>query len=173
MYLSRNDAGRRPACVWAPLYDRVTQPLERAVLAERRARLLHDLSGVIVDVGAGTGANLAHFRRAERVIATEPDPRMRRQLAAKLPSAPVPAELLDAPAESLPHADASVDAVVFTCVLCTVADVDRALAEAKRVLKPAGQLVVLEHVRGAGKLARWQDRITPIWARLIVGCVPN
>jgi len=173
MYLSRNDAGRRPACVWAPLYDRVTQPLERAVLAERRARLLNDLSGVIVDVGAGTGANLAHFRRAERVIATEPDPRMRRQLAAKLPSAPVPAELLDAPAESLPHADASVDAVVFTCVLCTVADVDRALAEAKRVLKPAGQLVVLEHVRGAGKLARWQDRITPIWARLMGGCHPN
>lgn len=143
------------------------------MLAERRARLLNHLFGVVLDVGAGTGANLAHFRRAEPVIATEPDPRMRRPLAAKLPRAPVPARLLDAPAESLPQADASVDAVVFTCVLCTVADMDRALTEAKRVLKPTGQLVLLEHVRGTGRLARWQDRITPIWARLMGGCHPN
>jgi ubiquinone/menaquinone biosynthesis C-methylase UbiE len=172
MYSSRN-YGRPPGCVWAPLYDRVTQPLERAVLAERRARMLNDLSGVIVEAGAGTGANLEHFRAASQVIATEPDPRMRRQFAAKLPGAPVPVELLDAPAESLPGADASADAVVFTCVLCTVADVDRALAEARRVLKPTGRLVVLEHVRGTGRLARWQDRITPVWARLMGGCHPN
>jgi ubiquinone/menaquinone biosynthesis C-methylase UbiE len=173
MYLSRNHVRRPPGCVWAPLYDRVTRPLERTVLAERRARLLNGLSGVILDVGAGTGANLEYFRGADRVIAAEPDPRMRRQLAAKLPAAAVPAGLLGARAESLPQADASVDAVVFTCVLCTVADVDRALAEARRVLKPTGQLVVLEHVRGTGRLARWQDRIAPVWARLMGGCHPN
>jgi ubiquinone/menaquinone biosynthesis C-methylase UbiE len=58
-------------------------------------------------------------------------------------------------------------------VLCTVSDVDRALAEARRALRPGGQLVVLEHVRGTGKLAEWQDRITPIWARAMAGCHPN
>jgi ubiquinone/menaquinone biosynthesis C-methylase UbiE len=127
----------------------------------------------VLDVGAGTGANLPYFRRADRVIATEPDRRMRHQLAARIPAAPCPVELLDAPAESLPHADCSLDAVVFTCVLCSVSDLDRALAEARRVLKPGGTLAALEHVRGTGDLARWQDRITPLWARLIAGCHPN
>jgi ubiquinone/menaquinone biosynthesis C-methylase UbiE len=164
---------RALSCWWAPIYDRVNGPLERAVLAERRAHLLAELTAVVLDVGAGTGASLPHFRRADRVIATEPDPRMRRQLAAKAPTAPCTVELLDAPAESLPHADASLDAVVFTCVVCSVSDPDRALAEARRVLKASGTLVALDHVRGTGNLARWQDRITPLWARMIPGCHPN
>jgi SAM-dependent methyltransferase len=101
------------------------------------------------------------------------DPRMRKQLQAKLQTASVQVELLDASAESLPQADASLDAIVFTCVLCSVSDPDRALEQARRTLKPNGRLVVLEHVRGTGSLARWQDRITPIWSRLIPGCHPN
>lgn len=68
---------------------------------------------------------------------------------------------------------ASFDAVVFACTLCTVADLDRALAEARRVLKADGRLVVLEHVRGGGQLARWQDAVTPLWSRLMAGCHPN
>jgi ubiquinone/menaquinone biosynthesis C-methylase UbiE len=159
--------------MWGRLYDCVNGPLERSILAPRRAGLLGELSGIIVDVGAGTGSNLAYFRSARRVIAAEPAAGMRRRLAARLASASCPVELLDARAESLPVADGSVDAVVFTCVLCSVADVDRSLAEARRALKPGGRLVVLEHVRGTGRLARWQDRITPVWSRLAGGCHPN
>lgn len=159
--------------MWGRLYDCVIGPVERSVLAPRRASLLSELTGVVLDVGAGTGANLPHFRSAERVIATEPSAGMRRRLAARLTPAPCPVELLSGPAESLPLADDSVDAVVFTCVLCSVADVDRALAEARRTLKPGGRLVFLEHVRGTGRLARWQDRITPVWSRLAGGCHPN
>jgi len=66
--------------------------------------------------------------------------------------------------------DASLDAVVFTLVLCTVSDPDRALAEARRVLRPGGRLIVLEHVRSSGSLARRQDRLAPPWSRLIPGC---
>jgi ubiquinone/menaquinone biosynthesis C-methylase UbiE len=148
-------------------------PLEREVLRERRARLLTGVSGVALDVGAGTGANLEHLRSVDRLIATEPDPGMRKRLAAKLISGDPSVQVLDAPAESLPLIDDSVDAVIFTCVLCTVADVDRALAEARRVLRPGGRLIVLEHVRGAGNLAEWQDRITPLWSRAMGGCHPN
>jgi ubiquinone/menaquinone biosynthesis C-methylase UbiE len=145
--------------VFAVLYDRMTAPLEQGVLAERRAGLLADLTGTVLDVGAGTGANLPHLRSASRVVAAEPDPAMRRRMAAKLAGAPVPAEITSDVAEALQQPDASFDAVVFTQVLCTVTDPDRALAEARRVLRPGGRLIVLEHVRGSGSLASWQDHL--------------
>jgi ubiquinone/menaquinone biosynthesis C-methylase UbiE len=160
----------RPHRVFAATYDPVTRPLERAVLGERRARLLSGLTGQVLDVGAGTGANLPYLGHASRVVAAEPDAAMRRRLAAKLAQAEVPVELSSDPAERLRYADASFDAVVFTLVLCSVASPDRALAEARRVLRPTGCLVVLEHVRGSGPLARWQDRMTPVWARVNAGC---
>jgi SAM-dependent methyltransferase len=104
------------------------------------------------------------------VVAAEPDPAMRRRLTARLATARVPAEVTGDAAGSLRHPDASFDAVVFTLVLCSVASPDRALAEARRVLRPSGLLIVLEHVRGHGGLARWQDRLTPVWSRLNAGC---
>jgi ubiquinone/menaquinone biosynthesis C-methylase UbiE len=168
---ARSDEVRHP--LFAALYDRLTAQLERDVLGPRRAALLGELEGQVLDVGAGTGANLPHFHRAGRVVATEPDPAMRSRLARKLGDARVPVELAGAAAESLPFDDATFDAVVFTCVLCTVADPQVAVAEARRVLKPAGRLIALEHVRGARRLARWQDRVTPLWSRLMGGCHPN
>lgn len=164
---------RASRCWWAPAYDRVTGSLERGVLAGWRERLLGDLGGVVLDVGAGTGANLPHLHGAMQVIAVEPDRVMRRQLTAKVPLAACPVKIVDGVAESLPCADASVDAVLFTSVLCTVKDVGRALSEVARVLRPGGSVVVLEHVRGSGRLARWQDRVTPVWMLLNGGCHPN
>ena len=156
--------------VFAAAYDPLTQALERAVLGEHRARLLASLDGQVLDVGAGTGANLPYLRRASRVVVAEPDAAMRRRLAARLAQAAVPVELSSDPAEKLRYPDASFDAVVFTLVLCTVPSPDRALAEARRVLRPSGRLIILEHVRGTGTLARWQDRLTPLWSRLNAGC---
>lgn len=127
----------------------------------------------MLDIGAGTGANLPHLRAADRLVATEPDPAMRARLMTKLDRALVPVEVVDAGAESLPFPDASFDAVLCTLVLCTVPDPDRALREARRVLKPAGRLVILEHVRASGPLARWQDLATPAWRLLAAGCHPN
>ena len=159
--------------VFAAAYDPLTRALERAVLAEHRARLLDGLDGQVLDVGAGTGANLPYLRQASRVVAAEPDAAMRRRLAARLAQAAVPVELSSDPAEGLRYPDASFDAVVFTLVLCSVASPDRALAEARRVLRPSGRLIILEHVRGTGTLARWQDRVTPLWSLLNGGCHPG
>ena len=126
----------------------------------------------MLEVGAGKGASLRHFRRARRVVAAGPDPAMRRRMAAKVGQAFVPVELSVAVAEALPYPDASCDGVVFVGSLCTVADPDRALAEVRRVLRPAGRRVALEQVRKDGRLA-WHDRVTPLWSRLMAGCHPT
>lgn len=164
---SRDARGHR---VFAAFYDRLVAPLERTVIGPIRTELVGPLTGAVLDVGAGTGADLRHFRAAARVVAAEPDPAMRRRLTARLDEARVPVEVSDAGAEALPFPDAAFDAVVFTLVLCTIPHPDRALAEARRVLRPGGRLVVLEHVRGHGRHARWQSRLDPVWTRVMAGC---
>ena len=163
----------RPHRIFAALYDRQLRPLERGWLGRRRAALLADLAGQVLEVGAGTGSNLAQYQHASKVVMCEPDPAMRKRLAVRLPAARVPVELCDAAAEALPFADQSFDVVVSVLVLCTVADPAAALAEAYRVLRPGGRLVFLEHVRGQERLARWQDRLTPLQVRFAGGCHPN
>ncbi|WP_277682180.1 class I SAM-dependent methyltransferase [Saccharomonospora azurea] len=159
--------------LFAAYYDRMNAHAERLFLGRRREQLLHGLTGTVLDVGAGTGANLPHLRSAERIIAAEPDAAMRARLARRAAETDVPVEVTDASAEALPLPDDSVDAVVFTLVLCTVADPEAALGEARRVLKDDGTLALLEHVRGDGRLARVQDLVTPVWKVVGAGCHPN
>ena len=159
--------------VFAAVYDRLNAGAERTWLGKRRADLVARATGQVLEVGAGTGANLAHYRGVERVVAAEPDPAMRARLRFRLGRATVPVEVSDAPAEHLGLRDASIDTVVCTLVLCSVADPDATLAELRRVLRPGGQLLVLEHVRGDGRRARWQDRVTPLWRLVGAGCHPN
>jgi ubiquinone/menaquinone biosynthesis C-methylase UbiE len=159
--------------VFAASYDLMVRWMERGWLGEKRGELVGGLTGRVLDVGAGTGANLPHYRAATEVTLAEPDPAMRARLEAKLHTAAVPVRVSDAPAEGLPFPDASFDAVVCTLVLCTVEDPERALGEVRRVLVPGGRLVLIEHVRGEGRLAVWQDRLTPLWRRLAAGCHLN
>ena len=140
------------------------------MLGPRRTALLGDLTGRVLDVGAGTGANLPYYRAAEAVIVAEPDPAMRRRLAAHAHRCPVPVIVSDAGADQLPAKDHTVDAVVFTLVLCTVPDPAHALAEARRVLRPQGTLVAIEHVIGQGRPAVWRRRLTPLWRSAFAGC---
>lgn len=159
--------------IFAAVYDHINAPLERRVLGARRERLLGELTGEVLDVGGGTGVNLHHLRNAERVTVAEPDGAMRARLTSRLDRSHAPVEVSANSAEALPYADAGFDAVVCTLVLCTIPDADRALREMRRVLKPSGCLIVLEHVRGSGALARWQDRVDPLWTRLVAGCHLN
>jgi ubiquinone/menaquinone biosynthesis C-methylase UbiE len=108
------------------------------------------------------------------VLALEPDPTLRGLAVAAAATGAVPVTVLDGVAESLPAADASVDVVVSSLVLCSVAEPACALAEAVRVLKPGGQLLFYEHVRSAHRLlAALEDLLTPLWSRLAGGCHPN
>ncbi len=159
--------------LFAAVYDRLNAQAERTWLGSRRAGLVAQAGGDVLEIGAGTGANLGHYRSVTRVVAAEPDPAMRARLARHLAGATVPVEVSDAPAERLGFPDASFDTVVSTLVLCSVADPDAALTEMRRVLRPGGRLLALEHVRGQGRRARWQDAVTPLWRRVGAGCHPN
>jgi ubiquinone/menaquinone biosynthesis C-methylase UbiE len=162
--------------VFAAIYDRVLAGSEAAGLRDRREALLAQVHGRVVEIGGGTGANVALYPDsvAELVI-TEPEEPMARRLESRLRGRPaLPARVVRAPAESLPFDDESFDFAVSTLVLCTVVDQPRALAELRRVLKPGGKLLFLEHVRAEDpRLARWQDRFHPLWLRVGHGCHCN
>jgi SAM-dependent methyltransferase len=129
--------------------------------------------GPLVEIGAGTGANVAHYRPRVDLSVCEPAQPIARRLERAV-SGPPGTEISSAPAEDLPAADASVDALVSALMLCTVVDPRAALAEARRVLRADGMLVVLEHVRGRpGLRAGVQDLVAPAWRRLACGCRPN
>ncbi len=159
--------------VFAALYDRLGGAMERGWMGERRARLLAEARGEVLEIGGGTGANLPHYRDVERVTVSEPDPFMRRRLRPKLEAARVPIAVSGAGAEALPFTDGGFDTVVSTLVLCTVPDQGAALGEIRRVLRPGGRLLFIEHVRAEGRVARWQDRVEPLWGCLLGGCHPN
>jgi SAM-dependent methyltransferase len=146
---------------------------EEGGLGELRHMLLGELEGDVLEIGAGTGASLPHYERASRVVALEPDPSMGKRLPAKVAAATVRVDIVAGSAESVPFPDESFDAVVSTFMLCSVADPIAVLAEARRVLKPAGKLILLEHVRGEGRTARWQERLTPLHRKIGGNCHLN
>jgi ubiquinone/menaquinone biosynthesis C-methylase UbiE len=161
---------------FAACYDRVAERLEAGEHAERRAALVARARGTVLEIGAGTGLNLPHYREdVDDLVLTEPNvamlDRLRPKLAAVRGRSP---SLMRAPAEQLPFPDAMFDSVVATLVLCTVPDVRAALREIGRVLRPGGRLLFLEHVRSEDpRVARRQDLVAPLWVHIGRGCHPN
>jgi ubiquinone/menaquinone biosynthesis C-methylase UbiE len=161
--------------LFARVYDRGIAASEAAGLADRRRRLLAGANGRVLELGAGTGLNLAHYPPGiEQLVLTEPEAPMLARLRERAAGHDLPATVVGAPAERLPAADASVDTVVTTLTLCTVDDLEAALREVHRVLAPGGRLLFLEHVRaGDERLARRQDLLAPLWLRIGHGCHCN
>lgn len=159
--------------VFAQLYPRMARAMERAGMAEHRAALLAGLAGEVVEIGAGSGANFAHYpATVTRVLAVEPEPHLRAVAQAAARRAPVPVEVIDGLAERLPVADGGTEAVVCALVLCSIPDQAVALREIRRVLVPGGQFRFLEHVRadtpGMARVQRFMD--ATFWPRIAGGC---
>ena len=158
--------------VFAAMYDRMLKGTEDAGLRDHRRALVGRARGRVLEIGAGTGLNLDHYGPGVTdLVLTEPEEPMARRLRAKLAGR---GQVVEVGAEQLPFDDGSFDTVVSTLVLCTVPDQERVIAEIRRVLKPEGQLLVLEHVRADDpKTAKWQDRLHRPWRAFGHGCNCN
>jgi ubiquinone/menaquinone biosynthesis C-methylase UbiE len=160
--------------LFALTYDRQMAKAEKAQLGALRQSLLAAADGDVLEIGGGTGANLPFYRpEAGSLTITEPEPAMVRRLERRAREQAPRATILRAPAEDLPVEDNTLDAAVSTLVLCGVSDQPRALRQLRRVLRPGGQLLFIEHVRsGDPRLARHQDRMN--WMnQLVMSCDCN
>ncbi len=155
----------------AAVYDTVMRPFERVAIGAWRRRLAAEVRGRVLEIGTGTGAQLAWYAPGTAVTALEPDAGMLGRARRRAARAAASVTVVEGRAEGLPFADAGFDAAVSAFALCTVADPAAALAELRRVLIPGGTLLLLEHVHLPWEPGRTlQSRAAPAWARLAGGC---
>jgi ubiquinone/menaquinone biosynthesis C-methylase UbiE len=161
---------------FARMYLKAGARMDRRGAADHRCRLLEGLTGRVVEVGSGNGLNFAHYpTTVTEVIAIEPEPTLRAAAERAATDAPVRVTVSQGTAEALPLRDGEVDAAVASLVLCSVADQARALAEIRRVLRPAGELRFYEHVVAERQpmraILQLADR-SGLWPALCGGCHP-
>ncbi|WP_022792457.1 class I SAM-dependent methyltransferase [Marinococcus halotolerans] len=171
LYYKKTKIGGGTMNIFPLLYTPIMQPVEKQFLYALRQKHIPPLSGQVLEIGSGPGANFPYYRAATKVTAIEPNDRMRLlSLPAQL-HAQVPIRTLGASAERLPFEDNTFDSLVCTIVLCSVEDQIQVLQELKRVCKPGAAAYFLEHVQmpqpGA---ARLQQSITPVWKHFCDGC---
>lgn len=145
-------------------------------IMQLRSRVVPKAEGVVLEVGMGSGLNLKLYdpSKVTKVWGLEPSAGMRVKAKDNLQRSPVAVEWLDLPGERVPLDNETVDTIVLTYTLCTIADWSAALAQMYRVLKPGGKLLFCEHGRSPDRsVQQWQDRINPIWKKMFGGCNLN
>jgi ubiquinone/menaquinone biosynthesis C-methylase UbiE len=140
-----------------------------------RRRVVLSAAGRVLEIGVGSGLNLPFYgESAKRVIGLDPSPKLLSMALLTVCTIARPIELLEGTAEAIPLETNSIDTVVTTWTLCSVLDIERALAEVRRVLRPEGRLLFIEHGRSPDRsVRRWQDRLTPLWKHISGGCHLN
>lgn len=159
--------------LFARLYPAMARAMDNGGMSAQRGSLLASLRGEVIEVGAGSGANFDHYpATVKQVFAVEPDPRLRQEAARAALRAEVPIDVVAGTGEHLPMANTSADTVVFTLVLCSVQNVQACLAEARRVLRPGGEVRFLEHgVADSPGIARVQQIMdATLYPDLAGGC---
>ena len=144
--------------------------------ARLRADWIPRARGEVLEIGIGSGLNLPFYSpEVQRVYGVDPSVELQRMARKRVAPGRLPVEFLSQSAEEpLPLPSASVDTVVVTWTICSIPNVEQALQQMKRVLKPSGRLIFLEHGRSPDpSVVAWQDRLTPIWKRFTGGCHLN
>lgn len=164
-----------PGSLFGTMFVRIGPRMDRRGADAHRRELVHGLCGDVLEIGAGYGATFPFYPPDVRsVLALEPDIGLRDRAEAAAAASQLLIRVGDGRADNLPLPDSSVDAVVFSLVLCSVEDQSAALAEAARVLKPEGTLAFYEHVRSSGHtVGIIEDIATPAWSRIAGNCHPN
>ncbi len=153
----------------ARILDYAMRPLYPA-----RRFVVPEATGRVLEVGVGTGLNFGLYGKVDELQGVDPDPYMLERARPRAKELPFPTELHQTGAERMPFADAHFDTAVVTFTLCTIPDPPAALAEVRRVLRPGGRLLFVEHTRSIQPLAaRLQDLATPLWKRMGGGCHLN
>lgn len=145
------------------------------VVRAERLRFVPRATGDVLEVGVGSGLNIAMYGAEVRTLhALDPSPQLLRMARPRAAGARVPVRFMRGSAEAIPLAEGAVDTVVTTWTLCTIPDPVRALREMRRVLRPDGRLIFVEHGRAPDPaVVAWQDRLTPLWRRIAGGCHIN
>jgi ubiquinone/menaquinone biosynthesis C-methylase UbiE len=158
--------------IFARVFARAGPAMDAQGALEHRRALLAGLAGRVVEVGAGSGLNFAHYPPAvTELLAVEPEPYLRALAETAAQQAAIPICVVDGTADALPSPDAGMDAAVASLVLCSVPDQARALAELRRVLRPGGELRFFEHIQAdTAGLARAQRLADVIWPIFVGGC---
>jgi len=162
-------------------YDRFVLPrlldfaCRSKVATERRAALVPGASGTVLEIGVGSGLNLRFYTRAvTRLVAVDPSEELLSMARRKAPDLAFPVDLRRESAEQLSLDTASVDTIVMTFTLCSIPEPRRALREMRRVLRPDGRLLFVEHgLSPDAGVRRWQERLNPVWGRIAGGCNLN
>ena len=159
---------------FASIYDKMLASEEKKYLGAIREDMLKDVSGNVLEVGAGTGANFQYYQPGAHVTAIEPDPYMLQRAQERAANAAVNIDLRQVAADQLPFPDAAFDFVIATLVLCSVSDPQKVLSEIYRVLRPGSEYRLYEHVRYQNPIGGlMQDAVTPVWQWFGAGCHPN
>jgi SAM-dependent methyltransferase len=153
----------------------VNLSMRNRVLAPYRTRVISKAVGRVLEIGVGSGLNFALYPSSVReVVGLEPSGRLVTMATRSAECSPRPVTIIKGSAEHMPVDSRSVDTVVTTWTLCSIADLPRALTEMRRVLKPSGQLLFVEHgLAPEESVRRWQNRLTPLWKRIGGGCHLN
>jgi ubiquinone/menaquinone biosynthesis C-methylase UbiE len=160
--------------LFAAVYDPLSARTEAKFGAELKRKLLANVRGRVLEIGVGTGLSFAYYQVVDELVGVDPSEPMLRRARRRAAELARDVTLVEAFAETLPFEDKSFDTVVSLAVLCTVDDPSRVLQEIRRVLRPGGRLVFLEHVRSSEPgLAQWQDRLERPWGWIAGGCHPN
>jgi ubiquinone/menaquinone biosynthesis C-methylase UbiE len=160
--------------IFAAVYEPLSLRAEKTFGAELKSALLADANGRVLEIGVGTGLSFLHYPEVDELVGVDPSEPMLRRARRRAEKVGRDVPLVEAPAEALPFEDDSFDTVVSLTVLCTVEDPARTLGEIRRVLRPGGRLLFLEHVRSSDpKRARAQDRFERPWGWISGGCHPN
>ena len=150
----------------------LNQVMQAPSFMRSRRQLLAHIQGEVLEIGFGTGLNLPFYQNIDQLYALEPNSDVYLLAQQQVLQANFPVQHIQASAEKLPFADASLDNIVSTWTMCSIADLDLALSEIYRVLKPEGTLHLVEHVQynDNQRLKKWQQRLTPVQKVLADGC---